>query len=75
MGDNSNQIATNALSPRQAGSDGVSAQQHSIPDQIAADQYAASVAAVSNPFGGIRVCRMIQPGAVNPHGSRRYREV
>jgi hypothetical protein len=31
---------------------------------------------VSNPFGGIRVCRMIQPGTVYSHGfPHGHREV
>jgi hypothetical protein len=76
MADNSGQIATNALSPRRAGSDGVTAEQHSVPDQIAADQYAAAVAAVQQPLGGLRIARMVQPGTVYPHGfPRGYREV
>jgi hypothetical protein len=76
MADNSGQIATNALAPRRASADGVEAIQHDIGDQIKADQYAATVAAVSNPFGGIRVCRMIQPGTVYPNGfPGRHREV
>jgi hypothetical protein len=54
----------------------VEAIQHDIGDQIKADQYAATVAAVSNPFGGIRVCRMIQPGTVYSHGfPHGHREV
>ncbi len=76
MADNSNQIATNALAPRRADSDGVTAEQHSIPDQIKADQYAAACAAVQNPLGGLRITRMVQPGTVYPHGFPRwYREV
>jgi hypothetical protein len=76
MADNSGQIATNALSPRKAGSDGVTAEQHSVPDQIKADQYAAAVAAVQHPLGGLRIARMVQPGTVYPHGfPRGYREV
>ena len=76
MADNSGQIATNALAPRRASADGVEAIQHDIPDQIQADQYAATVAAVGHPFGGLRIVRMIQPGTVYPHGSPRgHREV
>ncbi len=76
MAGNSNQIATNALSPRRASADGVEALQHDIPDQIKADQYAATVAAMNNPLGGIRITRMIQPGTVYPNGfPGRYREV
>ena len=76
MADNSNQIATTALAPRRAGSDGVSAEQHSIPDQIKADQYAAACAAVQQPLAGLRQTRMIFPGTVYPHGFPKwYREV
>jgi hypothetical protein len=74
--DNSGQIANNALAPRRAASDNVMAEQHSIPDQIVSDQYAAANAAVRLPFGGMRIARMIQPGTVYPHGfPRGYREV
>jgi hypothetical protein len=76
MADNSGQIATNALSPRKAGSDGVLAEQHTLEGQIKADQYQAAAAAVQQPFGGLRITRLIQPGTVYPHGfPRGYREV
>ena len=76
MADNSGQIANNALAPRRAASDNVVAEQHGIPDQIKADQYAAACAAVQNPLGGLRITRMIQPGTVYPHGfPHGYREV
>ena len=76
MADNSNQIATNALSPSLARSDGVEVRQHTIPDQIAADQYAAAAAAVQHPLGGLRIARMVQPGTVYQHGfPRGYRQV
>lgn len=39
MSDTSDQIATNSQSPKRAEGDGESAEQHSIPDQIKADQY------------------------------------
>jgi len=76
MADNSGQIATNALAPRRANADGVEAVQHDIRDQIKADQYAAAVAAVQQPLGGLRIARMVQPGTVYPHGfPRGCREV
>ncbi len=51
MADNSGQIATTPPSPRRAGSDGVSAEQHDIPGQIKADQYAGESCRVG-PCGG-----------------------
>ncbi len=52
--DNADQINTNAQEPKSAsGSDGSSATMHSIPDEIMADRYAASKAAVGRNKRGI----------------------
>jgi len=61
--DNSATIQTNATKPRRAQSDGVSAEQHSIPDQIAADRYAKSVAGVKTNHFGLRMRKIVPHGA------------
>lgn len=61
---NADRIAENAQAPKKVTGDSGSAEQHSIPDQIAADRYARSKAAgSSSPWGGIRRVKMVPPGA------------
>ena len=56
-------IKTNAEGPRQASADGVTAQQHSLADQIAADKYLAGKAAVStNPAKAFTRVKIVPPG-------------
>lgn len=60
-----NTIAENAGGPKRASADGISVEQHSIPDQIAADKYLASKRATR----GVRKPRLLinrisPPGAV-----------
>jgi hypothetical protein len=58
-------IRQNAQGPRPAGVDGVSTQQHSLPDQIAADKYlAAKRAAATNPAKAFTRVKIVPPGAV-----------
>jgi hypothetical protein len=58
-------IKKNAQGPRQAGADGVTAQQHSLADQIAADKYlAAKDAAARNPAKGFARVKIVAPGTV-----------
>ena len=58
-------IETNAKGPKQAGADGVNVQQHSLPDQIAADKYLAGKQAVSkNPAKALTRVKIILPGTV-----------
>lgn len=58
-------IETNAQGPQKASADGVSAEQHSLPDQIAADKYlAAKRATAANPAKGFVKMRIVPPGAV-----------
>ena len=58
-------IQQNAQGPRQASVDGVSVQQHSLPDQIAADKYlAAKKAAATNPAKAFTRVKIVPPGAV-----------
>lgn len=59
-----NTIETNAKGPKQAGADGVSVQQHSLPDQIAADKYLASKRAGRNPAKALTRVKIVPPGTV-----------
>lgn len=55
-------IKANATGPKAASDDSTTVQQHSLPDQIAADKYTKSNDAVSkNPRRGLRFNR-ITPG-------------
>jgi len=58
-----NAIRTNAEGPRSASGDSGSMQQHSIPDQIAADRYLASKKASQSKGLGIRLTKVVPPGA------------
>lgn len=58
-----NQIRENAQGPRRASGDSGSVEQHSLQDQMAADRYLASKEAAKRRGMGIRVGRMIPPGA------------
>ena len=58
-------IKQNAEGPKQVSADGVSTQQHSLADQIAADKYLAGKQAVSkNPAKGFTRVKIIPPGTV-----------
>jgi hypothetical protein len=58
-------IKQNAEGPKQASADGVSAQQHSLADQIAADKYLAGKDAASrNPAKGFTRVKIVPPGTV-----------
>ena len=56
-------IRTNAEGPKSASGDSGSMQQHSIPDQIAADRYLASKKAARARSMGIRLTKVVPPGA------------
>ena len=56
-------IRTNAEGPKSASGDSESMQQHSIPDQIAADRYLASKMAARAKGLGIRLTKVVPPGA------------
>jgi hypothetical protein len=56
-------IRTNAEGPKSASGDSGSMQQHSIPDQIAADRYLASKKAARSKGLGIRLTKVVPPGA------------
>lgn len=61
--DLSSNIAANAAAPRRAQGDTGSMEQHSLPDQIAADKYLAAKAAMSSKRKGLRFFKFISPGA------------
>ena len=66
MADLLSNIETNAQGPSRAAGDRGSMQQHSLPDQIAADQYLkANTAVAATPFAGIRQFKIRRGGAVN----------
>lgn len=56
-------IAENAQGPKKAQGDAGSVEQHSLPDQIAADRYLASKRAVQSKNKGIVITKLIPPGA------------
>ena len=56
-------IEENAQAPRRAVVDGVEAEQHSLPDQIAADRYLAAKEAAKKPHRGLRFTQLRHSGA------------
>ena len=56
-------IRTNAEGPKSASGDAGSMQQHSLPDQIAADRYLESKKAARSKGVGIRLTKVVPPGA------------
>ena len=57
-----NTIKTNAEGPAKASGDSGSVEQHSLPDQIAADKHLASKQAASGKGLGIRRIKLSPPG-------------
>ena len=56
-------IEQNAQGPKKAHGDAGSVEQHSLPDQIAADRYLASKKAVRARGKGIVISKLVPPGA------------
>ena len=56
-------IIENALGPKKAQGDAGSIEQHSLPDQIAADRYLAAKQAMRARGKGIVISKLIPPGA------------
>jgi len=54
-------IETNAQAPKRVVSDGVEAEQHSLPDQIAADRYLSNKTAAAVATRGLRF-NVFKPG-------------
>ncbi len=55
-------IQQNAQGPKRASVDGVDAEQHPLPDQIAADKYLQSKRASRAKGLGIRLVKLSPPG-------------
>lgn len=56
-------IRDNAQGPAKAAGDAGSVEQHSLPDQIAADRYLNAKQAAKSKSLGLRVTKIIPPGA------------
>ena len=56
-------IRENAAGPKSAEVDGRKVEQHSLKDQIAADEYLAKKKAMRAAGGGLRVTKLCPPGA------------
>lgn len=56
-------IKRNASGPRSAEVDGQKVEQHSLPDQIAADEYLASKKAVKSRTSGLKISKLCHSGA------------
>jgi hypothetical protein len=56
-------IKDNVLGPKSAESDGHKVEQHSIKDQIEADRYLNSKQAMKKKNWGLKMSRIIPPGA------------
>jgi len=57
-------IKENAEGPESAESDGVRVKQHSLKDQIEADKYLAAKETARSNRLGIRLVKIVPPGAV-----------
>ena len=56
-------IKRNASGPKSAEVDGQKVEQHSLPDQIAADEYLASKKAVKSSTSGLKISKLCHSGA------------
>lgn len=56
-------IKRNASGPKSAEVDGQKVEQHSLPDQIAADEYLASKKAVKSRNSGLKISKLCHSGA------------
>lgn len=55
-------IRQNAAGPKRASGDAVEMEQHSLPDQIAADRYLASKNVVKKKGLGVALKKLVPPG-------------
>ena len=62
-------IAENAAGPAKASVDGQSVEQHPLPDVIEADRYRESKKASRKPGIGIRLAKLVPPGAEDHGGA------
>ena len=58
-----NTIRENAQGPAEAHGDSGGVKQHSLKDQIDADRYLASKAAMASKSPGVRFAKIVPPGA------------
>ncbi len=58
-----NTIRQNAAGPKRAAGDSGSVEQHSLTEQIDADRYLASKEAAKSKGLGVRVTKLVPPGA------------
>jgi hypothetical protein len=56
-------LTENATGPKKATGDSGSVEQHSLPDQIAADRYLASKRAMKTRNKGLILTKLVPPGA------------
>ena len=56
-------IKRNASGPKSAEVDGQKVEQHSLPDQIAADEYLASKKAVKSRTSGLKISKLCHSGS------------
>ena len=56
-------IRENASGPKSAEIDGQKVEQHSLPDQIAADKYLASKKAMKSRASGLKITKLCHSGA------------
>lgn len=59
-----NSIKENAAGPKRASGDAGSIEQHSLPDQIAADKHLASKNAMATKGLGIKLLKLSPPAAI-----------
>jgi len=57
------EIRENASGPKLAEIDGQKVEQHSLPDQIAADSYLASKKAIRSRNSGLKITKLCHSGA------------
>ncbi len=57
-------IESNATGPKSVTADGVTVNQHSIKDQIVADNHVATKTAAKRKHAGVRFMKMSPPGTV-----------
>lgn len=65
MADLSDQIESAASGPKQVTVDGTVVQSHDLAQLVQADQYLAAKAASRKRHRGMRITRMVPPGAVS----------
>jgi hypothetical protein len=56
-------IEQNVQGPKKAQGDAGSVEQHSLPDQIAADRYLTSKRAMKSRMKGLQLIKLVPPGA------------